>query len=152
MQRVRLVKLSHVYYEYRDLEKADIFLQDFGLTKVESDGGRIFYRGTSQEPFLYCAKQAEEDKFSGAAFTVESIDDLILASKIPGASEVMDINGPGGGKIVTVRDPIDNIPFHLVQGQKMDLERECTDERLFNFVSFARCVIRNKPWPEIVRS
>lgn len=136
MEKVRLVRIAHVYYEYRDLEKADAFLQDFGLTKVKRDGNQIFYRGTGQEPFIYCAKKAEEDTFAGAAFTVESPEDLVLATKISGASKIMDMDAPGGGKIVTFWDPIDNVPFHLVHGQEMGLERGMAEERPFNFVSF----------------
>lgn len=144
MAKVSLVKIAHVYYEYCDLEKADVFLQDFGLTKVKCDGNRIFYRGTGREPFLYCAKKAEEDMFAGAAFTVESPEDLVLATKIVGASKIMNIDAPGGGKIVTIRDPIDSVPFHLVHGQEMDLERETTEERPFNFVSFFFCMVHRQ--------
>jgi hypothetical protein len=137
MPKVRLLRPAHVYYVYRDLKNVDGFLQDFGLTKIKSDETRIQYRGTGSGPFVYCAKSAEEDKFGGTAFAVEALEDLELASTLPGASAVTDLDAPGGGKIVTIRDPIDSAPYHFVHGQELGLGQEMAEERSFNIVSFS---------------
>jgi len=135
MEQIRLVKITHVYYQYRNLKEVDAFLQDFGLQKVKSDETRIYYRGTGCDPFVLCAEKAEEDCFGGAAFAVETMDDLVRATKISEASAIRDLDAPGGGKVVTIRDPIDNMPFHLVYGQRLEEEQQTAEERPFNFVS-----------------
>ena len=135
MAKIRLTRIAHVYYGYRNLEAIDSFLLDFGLTKVKSEGTRIYYRGCGGDPFIFCATRAEEDRFEGAAFVVESLKDLELASMLPSATPITALDAPGGGQIVTIRDPIDNIPFHFVHGQNSVTEEVIAEERPFNFVS-----------------
>lgn len=129
-KRIRLVRLAHVYYTHRDLAKASEFLKDFGFqecTQVASKTGQrtIFYHGTdTKQPFVYCAREGPEDAFGGAAFVVESREDLEYAAKtLPGATGIVDMDLdegkiPGGGLRVTFTDPIDGFPFHLVWGQR----------------------------------
>lgn len=130
-KRIRLVRLAHVYYTHRDLATASQFLADFGFQKrtqtISSKTGQkaIFYHGAdAQQPFVYCAREGTEDVFGGAAFVVESREDLEYAAKtLPGASGIVDMdideeNPPGGGLRVTFTDPVDGFPFHLVWGQK----------------------------------
>ncbi|KAM3425739.1 hypothetical protein BST61_g7671 [Cercospora zeina] len=120
--RVALVKTSFVIYEHVDLTKAEQFLLDFGLHVVQrsKDGNEIYFAGYGPDPFLYLARKAStpgESKFCGAAYLVESRDDLRKASRIPGASEIRLMEGmPGGGEMMTLHDP-SGIPVHLVYGQ-----------------------------------
>lgn len=129
-KRIRLVRLAHVYYTHRDLAAATQFLRDFGFQEcapVSSKTGpkTIFYHGTdTKQPFVYCAREGPEDAFGGAAFVVESREDLEYAAKtLPGATGIIDLDQeerdvPGGGLRVTFTDPIDGFPFHLVWGQR----------------------------------
>jgi hypothetical protein len=118
-RRIRLVRLAHVYYTHADIDKAVQFLYDFGFQKVKQVGKDLYFRGTSPEPFVYCAREGEACEFGGAAFVVESMEDLEYASQsLPSASKVYSLDdAPGGGFGVTFRDPIDAFPFHLVYGQ-----------------------------------
>lgn len=119
IQKIKLVRIAHVYYTHVDLDSARSFLRDFGMTVAEDRGDKVFYKGYGTEPFVYCATKGEESAFGGASFVVESVEDLNLASKsLPGATEVRDLDAPGGGRIVTFYDPVDGFPFHLVHGQK----------------------------------
>src|SRR5689334_16369211 len=62
--------------------------------------------------------QGQQSQFAGAAFVVETLEDLELASKIlPNATPVHALDAPGGGKRVTFNDPVDGYPFHLVYDQ-----------------------------------
>lgn len=129
-KRIRLVRLAHVYYTHRDLAAASAFLTDFGFqecaqTSSQTGPRTIFYHGTdTQQPFVYCAREGPEDAFGGAAFVVESREDLEYAAKtLPGATGVVNMdldegNVPGGGLRVTFTDPIDGFSFHLVWGQR----------------------------------
>lgn len=117
-KKINLVRIAHVYYTHADLDKAHQFLLDFGLTVTDHRGDQIFYKGYGSEPFLYCASKGPENAFGGAAFVVESMCDLELASKVlPRATEIHTVDAPGGGKRVTFYDPVDGFSFHLVYGQ-----------------------------------
>lgn len=147
-EKIKLVRIAHVYYTHTSLEKEHQFLQDFGLTEIKranagTPNEQIWYRGYGTEPFVYCLTKGDENGFGGAAFVVESRDDLELAAQIlPNASGIYQLeDAPGGGECVTVRDPVDNFQLHLVWGQA---QRELTEElhqRDYNFVSYAEVAI-----------
>lgn len=121
-RRIRLVRPAHVYYTHRNIDKARQFLDDFGFKKVASgdNGKKTYYRGTGSETFVYCAIEGDEDAFGGAAFVVESMDDLTYAAEhLPNVTPVTEmVDEPGGGFRVTFLDPVDKFPFHLVFGQE----------------------------------
>lgn len=143
-RQIRLVRLAHVYYTHKDLTKASKFLDDFGFQQekktVQMDKTTIYYRGTAPEPFVYCAQEGDVDEFGGAAFVVESREDLEYASQtLPGASEVHELkDAPGGGHCVTFRDPIDGFPFHLVYGQSLAGETRALPQLKYNYVCMLR--------------
>lgn len=135
-QKINLKRIAHVYYTYKDLEKAQKFLLDFGfsVTQKSSDGNKIYLRGYGTEPFLVCASKGPENVFGGAAWVVDSMDDLKLASEtLPNATSILDSEAPGGGKIVTFYDTIDHFPFHLVYGQTPVEMTETFPELQYNF-------------------
>lgn len=116
--KIKLLRIAHVYYTHSNLDQARQFLLDFGFTIAEDRGDTVFFKGYGTEPFVYCATKGPANEFGGAGFVVESLADLELASKtLPEGSAVKDADGPGGGKRVTFRDPVDGFPFHLVYGQ-----------------------------------
>lgn len=61
---------------------------------------------------------------------------------VPTASKIYDLtDAPGGGECVTVRDPVDGFPVHLVYGQT---QRELTEEyeqRISNFVGISLMIL-----------
>jgi len=135
-RKIRISHIAHVYYKYADLDAARLFFLAFGFCEIarvtnhieiqqadERDRNKIYFRGYGVEPFILCAIQSgnkEKNEFGGAAFAVETEDDLFLAAAtIPGASEVHDLHdAPGDGRRVTFPDPVDGYPMHLVYGQK----------------------------------
>lgn len=138
MAKINLVKASHVYYQYKDLEKAHRFFLDFGLLEVERREDRIYYRGYGVDPFVLCAEQANEDAFGGAAFTVNSPQDLDLVAGLSVASSIRKLDAPGGGDIVTLKDPVDQSPFHFICGQTpvpYDSQKEHRGTHPFNYMS-----------------
>lgn len=117
--RIRLVKTAFVTYFHADIKKAKTFLLDFGFEIAEERGDDvIFFKGYGPDPYCYVARRSSDGtpRFGGASYLVESEQDLVQATRtIPGASEVSSLDGPGGGKIVTVTDPIGHL-VHLVHG------------------------------------
>lgn len=137
IRQIRLQRIAHVYYTHKDVDQATQFLEDFGFQRVSEVGGTTYFRGTSTEPFVYCVRRGDQNRFDGAAFVVESEEDLELASRtLPGASEILTLNdAPGGGHCVTFRDPVDGFPFHLVHGQTSRRNPEVFPQLKFNYVS-----------------
>jgi hypothetical protein len=135
-QKINLVRPAHVYYTHKNIDKAREFLVDFGFIECHRVGKDTYYRGYSNEPFVYCAREGPEDKFGGAAFVVETGEDLEIArATIPGASDIYEMTDtPGGGKCLTFEDPVDGFPFHLVHGQKLLDDEQLLPEIQVNFV------------------
>ncbi|RDL40141.1 Glyoxalase resistance protein dioxygenase [Venustampulla echinocandica] len=116
-QKISLKRIAHVFYTHKNLEVAEKFLLDFGFSVTQRSDDKIYFRGYGPEPFVYCASKGTDNVFGGAAFVVDSMEDLELATSLPGATPIHDSDAPGGGKRVTFYEPVDNCPFHLVYGQ-----------------------------------
>jgi hypothetical protein len=144
LKKIQLVRIAHVWYKHADIEKAKQFALDFGFVETAQIGKTTFYRGYGTEPFALAAEASDKDEFGGAAFVVESEEDLVHASKtLPKecmATEVHEMKDvPGGGKRVTFYDPIDGFPFHLVYGQTpVAREDPGFPATRYNYVSFIR--------------
>lgn len=117
--RVRLVKTAFVIYYHADVNKASKFLIDFGFEIAERRGDEeIFFKGYGPDPFCYVARRSPDGqpRFGGAAYLVESAEELVKATRIPGATaQVGKLDAPGGGSVVTLTDPFGHL-VHLVHG------------------------------------
>ncbi|KAL4889567.1 Glyoxalase/Bleomycin resistance protein/Dihydroxybiphenyl dioxygenase [Aspergillus ambiguus] len=134
--RINLVRITHVFYTHREIDAAHQFMLDFGFQKVKRVGKDIYYRGTSSEPFIYCARQGEEDAFRRATFVVESKSDLVAATKLPRATWIYDLgDAPGDRRCVTFYNPIDEFLFHLIHRQKPNLSEKVLPQLPFNFIN-----------------
>lgn len=140
-RKITLVRIAHVTYQHKNIERQRSFLEHFGFQETHRVGSKTYYSGYGDDPWVYCAIEGDEDKFLGAGFVVESEEDLVYAAEsLPGSSKVYELSdAPGGGKCVTFYDPIDGFPFHLVHGQSTAQLSEPTFPKLdFNFVSISR--------------
>ncbi|KAL2204765.1 Glyoxalase/Bleomycin resistance protein/Dihydroxybiphenyl dioxygenase [Sarocladium strictum] len=115
--RIRLLATAYVEYSHAEFEKAKGFLDDFGLSIIEDRGDVVYYGGYGIEPYVYVARKATgNSQFLGAAYEVESREELERATRIAGATSISKLDGPGGGEILTLTDPI-GFKVHLVHGQ-----------------------------------
>lgn len=116
---LQLQKTAFVIYHHADLSKAREFLLDFGLTVAhEDDDGTIYFKGYGTEPFIYVAHPSQEGKsyFGGAAYLVESEAELKRAARLVHCmGPIRDLDGPSGGRMVTLRDPAGH-SVHLIHG------------------------------------
>lgn len=124
-KKIQLSRIAHVYYKYKpeELDAARQFHEDFGFFETKREGNRTYYRGYGVEPFVICAEAADKTEFGGAAFAVDTLEELERAAKVlPAESRptgVYDLkDAPGGGKCVTLYDPVDGFPMHIVWGQE----------------------------------
>jgi hypothetical protein len=134
IRKIQLNRIAHVFYTHKNFDGQRKFLLDFGFAIAQEEPDRIFFKGYGTQPFAYCLSRGEADKFGGAAFVVETLEDLEHASQtLPGASSIYDVDAPGGGKGVTFTDPVDGFPFHLVHGQALKELSTHLPELPFNF-------------------
>jgi len=158
--RIRLVTTAFVVYYHANLDKAREFYADFGMDVADERDDEIFLAGYGSEPFIYVAKRAldGQSKFGGAAYEVESKAELERASKLPSASTGIEaLDGPGGGELVTLTDPVGNKVF-LVYGQtkkepslpdrleKLTVNYEVDKPRKGRFHRFDRGPVRVHRW------
>lgn len=116
-RQVRTVKLAHMRYQHPDLDRITQFLHDFGMDLVKRTDTEVWFRGSGPDPYVYYARTGER-KFLGGTFLVESWDDLVKASKMETAGEIVPLSdAPGGGSMVTVLDP-EGHPINFIHGQE----------------------------------
>ena len=99
-----------------DLDVAERFLLDFGLRRAERTADRIYMRATDSDPYVYVCHLGREPRFLSSGWHVNSEDDLAAAARLPGASPIEDLDGPGGGRRVRVVDPVGYV-VELVYGR-----------------------------------
>lgn len=92
---------------------------DFGLEETgrSSSPERIYYRGYNDQPVAYVVEKTDHPTFFGGAFEVASEEDLKRAAALPNAGPIRQSDFPGGGQVVTIRDP-DDVTINVVWGYK----------------------------------
>lgn len=124
-------KTAFVVYYHANVKKAKAFLLDFGLQVTKETLDEIFFHGYGTEPFCYILRVSKNKSnfFGGAAYIVDSREELEKAAKKVGASQITALDAPGGGEIVTLTDPVGHL-VHLVYGQEEKPQEEIPLERL----------------------
>ena len=114
---IKVTDVAFVRFRVPDLEKMGTFLYDFGFVEAARESEVIYSRGTDADPYLHVAARGEPG-FAGVAFDVASAEDLKAVSEFEGASPIEDLDGPGGGKRVRLKDP-DGFVVELVHGREV---------------------------------
>lgn len=97
--------LAYVIFERPDLSLAEQYLADFGLTLQSKDADHVYMQAKGGAAYCYRVHCGSKARFVGFGFTVTSIESLEALAGLPEASEIRDSSHPGGGKIVSLRDP-----------------------------------------------
>lgn len=102
-----LIKVTDIAYgrlRSPDLDVAEEFLTHFGMLKTARTKNAIYMRGTDSPHHLHVTEKGDPG-FVGLAYYAPSEDDLKRLAKAPGASGVEEIDEPGGGKRVRLKEP-----------------------------------------------
>ncbi len=124
-----LIKVTDIAYgrlRAPDLDVAEEFLTHFGMVKVERTKNALYMRGTDPAHHVHVTEKGDPG-FVGLAYYAPGEDDLKRLAKAPGASGVEEIDEPGGGKRVRLKEP-NGYQIEVVYGIKelapMPVERQ----------------------------
>jgi len=112
---IKVRDAAFVRFAAPDLDRAAMFLTDFGLEIAERSDDVLHARGTDPSAYLYVAERGEPG-FRGVAFEAASARDLEAAAAMEGASGPEPLDGPGGGSRVRLTDP-DGFGVEIVHGR-----------------------------------
>jgi hypothetical protein len=112
---VKASRLAYLMWERPDLDKADRFLNDFGLVSVEKSENDMFHRAYEKAPFCYWVKKGNKARFIGWALEVSTEQDLQVISKQFQNCPIESHPGPCGGKMIKLTDPA-GFELHVVWG------------------------------------
>jgi len=98
-----------------DLDRAERFLTDFGLACSARTDRALYMRGSDPAHHIHITELGDP-KVLGIAFHAEAEADLHrLAQRAEGASPVMTLEQPGGGRVVRLTEP-NGFPIEVVHG------------------------------------
>ena len=129
MPGIKVTDIAFARLRSPDLDKAEEFLTDFGMVKVERTATKLFMRGSDPAHHIHVTEKGDP-KFLGMAFYAASEDDLKKVAQMPGASGAETIDEPGGGKRVRLTEP-NGYTIEVVHGirelPKIDVKRHPTN-------------------------
>ncbi len=112
---IKVDDIAYVRFQAPDLDKMEAFLSDFGLATAQRDANALYMRGQGADPFLHVTHKGEPG-FAGVAFKARSLDELTALAKSQD-TKVEALDGPGGGKVVRLKDP-DGFTVEVVAGRE----------------------------------
>lgn len=107
--------IAYIAFNHPDMDAAERFYTDFGLSVAYRQDGEIGFRSASADGYCYIARQAPEAGLIAIGLICDDMASLESAARFPEASAVESITRPGGGLRVGLSSP-DGIPFELTFG------------------------------------
>jgi catechol 2,3-dioxygenase-like lactoylglutathione lyase family enzyme len=146
--------LAHLIFERPDLQPAEDFLTDFGLVPASRTDDLLTLRGAAATPYCYRVHRAPRPRFVGAGFSVPTREELERLARVDGASGITPSRHPGGGEVVTLRDP-SGFTVEVIHGQAPAEEIPTREPLAFNVGHERKRINRTqrpptKP-PEVIR-
>ncbi|MET0388051.1 MAG: VOC family protein [Polyangiales bacterium] len=134
MSIIHIEDIAHVRFSAPDLDAMARFLRDFGLICFEADG-RLYGHGRDAAPYLHVTELGKP-AFRALGLRAESVADLQRLAERTGTL-VEPLHTPGGGHVVRLHDPDDNL-VEVVAGQAPRTAEPAPDEAPFNAASSRR--------------
>lgn len=102
---IRATDVAFVRFRAPDLGVMEEFLTDFGLHRSERTDTTLYMRGAGDEAFVHVTELGDEPAFIGLAFDAASVDDLEVLAAREEFGDITELDGPGGGRVVSAIDP-----------------------------------------------
>jgi len=116
MAFIKATDLAYGRLRSPDLDAAEEFLTNFGMVRADRTSKALYMRGTDAPHHIHVTEKGDPG-FVGIAYYAASLDDLTKVARAPGASSVEDIDEPGGGKRVRLKEP-NGYQMEVVHGIK----------------------------------
>ena len=104
MAVIKVRDLAYARLQSPDLDAQEEFLTAFGMVRAARTPTALYMRGTDPAHHIHVTELGDP-KFVGFAWTVSDEDELRAISKFPGASGIENIDEPGSGKRVRLKEP-----------------------------------------------
>ena len=134
MALIKVTDLAYGRLRAPDLDQMEEFLTHFGMIRADRTKNALYMRGTDPAHHIHVTEKSDAPGFVGLAYYAASLEDLKRVSSAPGASAVEDIDEPGGGKRVRLKEPngyqvevvygIEKLPKITVPRQPLNLGEE----------------------------
>lgn len=112
---IRVKDIAWIRLRSPDLDIAERYLTDFGLTRSERTEHALYMRGTDPAHHIHITEEGEPAVL-GIAYWARSEEDLHKLSHVAeGASSVEPLDEPGGGSVVRLRE-YNGMPIEVVWG------------------------------------
>jgi catechol 2,3-dioxygenase-like lactoylglutathione lyase family enzyme len=111
---IKVQDIVYCIYRSPDLDRTAAFLNDFGMVEAARTPDRLYMRGAGPYPFINVTEKGPAG-FVAVGMLAGSEAELEEAARLPGASAIAAIEGPGGGRRVRIAGP-DDFRFDLVHG------------------------------------
>jgi catechol 2,3-dioxygenase-like lactoylglutathione lyase family enzyme len=102
---IKVNDIAFVRFRAPDLDSMQAFLVDFGMQCADRTGDTLYMRGTDDEAFVHVTHLGDDPGFIGLAFEANSEADIDELGGHDDFSDVADLDGPGGGRVVRATDP-----------------------------------------------
>ncbi len=113
---IKVKRLAYVRVSAPDLARAEAFLDEFGLRVSHRTSDAVYLRGTDPDPPCYVLTRGKS-AVTAIAFDANEASDLEEIAKLDGGSPVVDLDEPGGGRVVRLRDP-QGMQVEVVHGRE----------------------------------
>src|SRR3989475_10842364 len=104
MALIKVTDLAYGRLRSPDLDVAEEFPTNFGMVRAARTNTALYMRGTDAPHHIHVTEKGDPG-FIGLASYAASLQDLKKVAKAPGASDVEEIDEPGGGKRVRLKEP-----------------------------------------------
>ena len=104
MPVVKVTDMAYGRLRSPDLDAQEAFLTHFGMVRADRTKNALYMRGTDPAHHIHVTEKGDPG-FIGMAYDAASEEDLHKVARVSGASDVEDIDEPGGGKRVRLKEP-----------------------------------------------
>lgn len=142
----RAIELAYLIFERPDLDRAEAFLADFGLTTAVRADDALYMRGTAPSPYCYRVHRGSTARFVGIGIVVATRQELESLSRLDGASSIIPSKHPGGGQCVVLTDP-SGFTVEVIHGRSSAVEILAREPLALNFGAVRKRVNRGQRPP-----
>jgi hypothetical protein len=113
---IKILDIAYPRLRSPDLDAMEVFLTEFGMVRAARTETALYMRGTGTAHHLHITEQGEPG-FVSLAYLARSEADLVHIANHPDAvTGVEDINEPGGGRRVRLKEPNNGFIIEIVHG------------------------------------